>query len=70
MHLLRVAMSARRRITELRRQQVLEHMGSSFGDQFLKLVKEKDIASQTDLFGGKFSESSTSAQRFSPKRRW
>jgi hypothetical protein len=54
MHLMRTVMSTRRRISELRRQQVCEHIGPSFGTNFLKLVKEKDIGSQANLFGGNF----------------
>ena len=56
MHLLRVAMSARRRITELRRQQILQHIHPSLGEQFLKLIKDKEVGSQEDLFGGKFPD--------------
>jgi hypothetical protein len=54
MHLMRTVMSTHRRITELRRQQVCEHIGPSFGTNFLKLVHDKDIGSQASLFGGNF----------------
>jgi hypothetical protein len=70
MHLLRVAMSARRHITELRRQQVLEHMGPHFGDQFLKLVKDRTLALRPTSLVGSSLSSSRSVQRSSPTRPW
>jgi hypothetical protein len=62
MHLTCSVMAARRRITQLRRQQIVTQLtpefGSNFMSQHMKSVQNnKDEASSEHLFGGKFCES-------------
>jgi hypothetical protein len=56
MHLTRSAMSSRRRVTDLRRQQILRYLTPSLGTNFIKSVQSTENSSSAFLFGGHFCE--------------
>lgn len=56
MHSARGIMSARRKISDLRRHQVTGHLAPQFGPGLVKLIQDKELGNQSLLFGGKFCD--------------